>query len=358
MKRINLLIVVVSVTLLVVGCSGTQSKPTPTPQALIVPAVVSASGKLLPSRWATLSFQATGGGRVVEVKAQAGDQIEVGQVLVRLEDVDAKLALAQANAALKVTQAQLAQTKAGTKPAEIAAAEQGVKEASAAADAVTAQLAQLQAGARAADISAAEAEVVRLAGDVDRAQKAYNGVVAGRAEAKEYGIQAGGLGAAEEQMRAQLASIRAAYDAAQKRLAAAQSAVCGDGGQYHCARGRDALAGTKCAHAWRPGESACGDDRSFRGGRGARDGRSAGQRDVRCHQRQDAAGPRHTHCADVESGSGRCELYRHRRTRSARPGAALGHDGVHRYSGPMTDFKYQISNVKTQAPRGGPWAIK
>jgi len=219
MKRIKFLIVVVLVTLLVVGCSGTQSKPTPTPQALIVPAVVSASGKLLPSRWATLSFQATGGGRVVEVKAQAGDQIEAGQVLVRLEDVDAKLALAQANAALKVTQAQLAQTKAGAKPAEIAAAEQGVKEASAAADAVTAQLVQLQAGARAADISAAEAEVVRLAGDVDRAQKAYNGVVAGRAEAKEYGIQAGGLGAAEEQMRAQLASIRAAYDAAQKRLA-------------------------------------------------------------------------------------------------------------------------------------------
>ena len=216
MKRINLFIVVVSVTLLVVGCSGTQAKLTPTPQAPCVPAVVSASGKLLPARWANLSF--SGSGRVVEVQVQTGDPVEAGQVLVRLDDVDAKLALAQADAALKVAQAQLAQTKAGARPAEIAGAEQAVKEASAAADAATAQLAQLQAGARAADIAAAEAEVIRLTGDVDRAQKAYNGVVVGRAEAKEYGIQGGGLGQAEEQMRAQLASIRAAYEAAQKRL--------------------------------------------------------------------------------------------------------------------------------------------
>ena len=203
--------------LFVAGCSGQQAKPTPTPQAQIVPAVVSASGKLLPARWANLSF--LGSGRAVQVQVQAGDKVEAGQMLVQLDDVDARLALAQAHAARQVAQAHLAQAKAGPRPAEIAAAEQGVKEAAATAEAAAAQLAQLQAGARAADIADAEAEVIRLEGDLDRAQKAYNGVVVGRAEAKEYGIQAGGLGAAEEQMRAQLASIRAAYDAAQKRLA-------------------------------------------------------------------------------------------------------------------------------------------
>jgi HlyD family secretion protein len=213
-KTIILTLVLV---LCVAGCSGQPAKPTPTPDAQIVPAVVSASGKLLPAKWASLSLQP--GGRVVEVTVQAGDKVEAGQVLVRLDDVDAKLALAQANAALKVTQAQLAQAKASARPAEIAIAEQGIREALAAADAAAAQLAQLQAGARAADIAAAEAEVVRLQGDLDRAQKAYDGVVAGRAEAKEYGIQAGGLGAAEEQMRAQLATIRAQYNAAQQRLA-------------------------------------------------------------------------------------------------------------------------------------------
>jgi HlyD family secretion protein len=210
------IVITLILALFVAGCSGQQAKSAPTPQAPILPAVVSASGKLLPARWANLSF--SGGGQVVEVKVQTGDQVEAGQVLVQLDDVDAKLALAQANAALKVAQAQLAQTKAGARPAEVAGAEQAVKEAAAAADAATAQLAQLQAGARAADVAAAEAEVVRLTGDVDRAQKAYNGVVVGRAEAKEYGIQGGGLGQAEEQMRAQLASIRAAYEAAQKRL--------------------------------------------------------------------------------------------------------------------------------------------
>ena len=212
-KTIVLTLVLV---LFVAGCSGQQAKPTPTPQAQIIPAVVSASGKLLPSHWANLSF--LGGGRVVEVKVQAGDTVEAGQVLVRLDDVDARLALAQANAGLKVAQAQLAQTKVGARPAEIAAAEQGVKEASAAADASAAQLAQLQSGARAADVADAEAEVARLAGELDRAQKAYDGVLAGRAAAKEYGVPGGGLGQYEEQMRAQLNAVRASYGAAQKRL--------------------------------------------------------------------------------------------------------------------------------------------
>jgi multidrug resistance efflux pump len=216
MKQINILVVCLVAAFVVSGCSGQQAKPTPTPLAQIVPAVVSASGKLLPAEWANLSF--LGSGRVVEVKVQAGDKVEAGQVLVRLDDTDARLALAQANAALKVAQAQLAQTKAGAKPAEIAAAEQGVKEASAASDAAIAQLAQLQAGARAADIAAAEAEVARLAGELDRAQKAYDGVLAGRATAKEYGIPGGGLGQYEEQMRAQLNAVRASYAAAQKRL--------------------------------------------------------------------------------------------------------------------------------------------
>jgi multidrug efflux pump subunit AcrA (membrane-fusion protein) len=215
MKKI--LVITLVLVLFVAGCSGGQNKPAPTPSAdQIIPPVVSASGKLLPAKWANLASQT--GGRVVEVKVQAGDKVQAGQVLVQLDDVDAKLSLAQAQAALKTAQAQLVQLKAGARPAEIAAAEQGVKEAEAAASAAAAQLAQLQAGTRAADIAAAAAEVTRLAAELDRAQKAYNGVVAGRAEAKEYGIQAGGLGQAEEQMRAQLAAIRASYDAAQKRV--------------------------------------------------------------------------------------------------------------------------------------------
>ena len=215
MKKI--LVVTLVLALFVAGCSSGQSKSTPTPSAdQVIPPVVSASGKLLPAKWANLASQT--GGRVVEVKVQTGDKVQAGQALVQLDDVDARLSLAQAQAALKTAQAQLAQIKAGARLAEVAAAEQGVKEAEAAVNAAAAQLAQLQAGARAADIAAAEAEVARLAGELDRAQKAYDGVVAGRATAKEYGIPGGGLGQYEEQMRAQLNAIRASYGAAQKRL--------------------------------------------------------------------------------------------------------------------------------------------
>lgn len=214
MKKTILLTLILA--LFVAGCGGTQARPTPTPQAQIIPAMVSASGKLLPATWANLSFQPAG--RVAEVKVQAGDQVEAGQVLASLDDSDARLALAQANAALKVAQAQRAQLEAGARPAEITAAEQAVKEAQATANGAAAQLAQLQAGARVADIAAAEAEVARLAAELDRAQKAYDGVVAGRATAKEYGVPGGGLGQYEEQMRAQLNAVRASYGVAQKRL--------------------------------------------------------------------------------------------------------------------------------------------
>ena len=207
--------------LLATGCAGQSAKPTPTPQSPVLPAVVSASGKLLPVRWANLAFQS--GGRVAEVKVQSGDKVEAGQIVVRLDDADARLVLAQANAALKSAQAQLAQIKAGPRPAELASAEQGVKQAAAAVDGAAAQLAQLQAGAREADVATAQAEVARASAQLKQAQDAYEGVVEGRATAKEYGIQAGGLGQAEEQMRVQLASVRAAFEASQKRLAQLQA---------------------------------------------------------------------------------------------------------------------------------------
>lgn len=205
-----------AVVLFLTGCNTQTAKPVASEPAPIIPAAVSASGKLLPKQWANVA--APVGGRVVLVKVQTGDQVQAEQVLVQLDDTDAKLALAQAKAALQTAQAQLGQTKAGARPAEIAAAEQGVRQAEAAVAGAKAQLAQLQAGARAAEIAAAESDVVRASAALKQAQDAYDGVSQGRAAAKEYGIQVGGLGQAEEQMRVQLAAARASQDAAQKRL--------------------------------------------------------------------------------------------------------------------------------------------
>jgi len=235
MKRImvNVMSRIVACSLLValvftVSCSSnkstgarvTPSSGTPASEVLSSPDSIAVNGTLAPARHIELGSQMSG--QVKEV-AEIGNTVQAGQVLVRLDDTDAKLNLAQANATLKVAQAQLAQQKASAKPSEIAAAEQVVKEAEGQVWNASAQLAQLQSGAREGDLAAAQAEVARTAASLKQAQDAYDGVVEGRAAAKEYGIQVGGLGMAEEQMRIYLAAARASYEAAQKQLAQLQA---------------------------------------------------------------------------------------------------------------------------------------
>jgi len=76
------------------------------------------------------------GGRVVELLADEGDQVEAGQVLVRLDTalLDAQIEAAQAG--LEVAQARLAQAQAGARPEQIRQAEAGLAQAEAARDGV------------------------------------------------------------------------------------------------------------------------------------------------------------------------------------------------------------------------------
>ncbi len=217
MKKLTVTIVLLIVSFALTACG---SAPTPTPAASAstqpLPAVVSASGKVLPEQWANLSFQM--GGPIVKLQVQSGDKVQAGDVIAQLDDVDAKLAVAQAQAALTLAQAQLAQLKAGARSEQITQAEQAVAQAEATWQGARAHYGQVRSGPRAAEIAAAEAAVAKAASDLKFAEEAYNGVVEGRATAKQYGIPGGGLGKYEEQMRAQLQAIRAAYDVAQKQL--------------------------------------------------------------------------------------------------------------------------------------------
>jgi HlyD family secretion protein len=165
------------------------------------------------------------GGRVLEVRAQQGETVQAGQVVIQMDDSLLKAQLAQAQqsvaaaqAALKAAQANYDLLKAGAQTDQIAAAEQAVKTAQANVAGAQAQLAQMLAGPQAADIAAAQAAVAQASSDVTFAQQAYDGVVEGRATAKAYGVPGGGLGLMEEKMRAQLQAIQANYDVAQKRL--------------------------------------------------------------------------------------------------------------------------------------------
>jgi len=201
MKNMILFLVLV---LLVTSCGGTQARPSPTPQAELIPAVVSASGKVLPARWANLSFRVSG--RVVEVPVQAGDKVKAGQVVARLDDGDARLALAQANAALKMAQAQLAQLKAGARVEEITQQQQAVQAAQAALSGASARLEQLQRGPRQAELAAAESGL--------RQAEAEWKVQADNYKAN---LREGNLGLTEEHLRYRLQAAEEAVKAARAR---------------------------------------------------------------------------------------------------------------------------------------------
>ena len=220
MKKINFVIALLVVSIILAACgSAPAATPTLATAAQPLPAVVSASGKVLPSRWANLSFET--GGLLVELKAQLGDQLKTGDLIARIDDTDARLAVAQAGAALVTAQAQLAQLKVGARPEEIAQAEQTVKAAAAAWQGAQAQYAQLRSGAQAADIAAAEAALAQAAVErkvaqdsYDLASKCYNFK---RPDGTKDSI-CPSLGTAEEQARAALAAAEEAYHAAQQRV--------------------------------------------------------------------------------------------------------------------------------------------
>jgi HlyD family secretion protein len=204
MKKTTFVITLLIVSVVLAACG---SAPTPTPDASAakqpLPAVVSASGKVLPEQWANLSFRA--GGPIVELKAQNGEAVKAGAVLARLDAVDAKLAVAQAEAALAVAQAQLAEMKAGARTEQVVQAEQAVAQAEAAWRGAQSQYGQLKAGANAADIAAAEAAIAAAFTERKVLQDTYDKI-------DSFG------GPLEEQTRARLNAANQAYTAAQQRL--------------------------------------------------------------------------------------------------------------------------------------------
>ncbi len=176
---------------------------------------VSASGKIVPVRWTPLSF--TPGGQV-EVLVEEGQTVAAGQVLARLDDAEQQHAVHAAKASLALAEADLAQLKAGTRPEDLAAAQSALDAAQAQLAGATAERDRLVKGAQAADLSASQAALDKAQADLKIAQDTYEAVSNGRSDAKQYGVKGRGLGAAEEQMRAQLEAARQARDAAQVRL--------------------------------------------------------------------------------------------------------------------------------------------
>jgi HlyD family secretion protein len=147
-----------------------------------------------PVRYAQLGFSI--GGRVKERLVEQGEVVTVGQALVRLDDTQQLVAIAQARAGLQQAEAQLAGLQAGARVEEIATAQAVVDEARArlqslrdettqtteesAAQAVLAaaeaKLTQLQAGPTEGAIIGVRAELQQANAAVQNAQAAYDQV--------------------------------------------------------------------------------------------------------------------------------------------------------------------------------------
>jgi len=140
------------------------------------------------------------GGRVVELLADEGDDVEAGQVLVRLDGtlLDAQIEVAQA--ALDVAQAGLAQAQAGARPEQIRQTEAALAQAEAGRDGayrawqdaiairdnpqeLDAQIVRAQAQVAAAEAALAQAIALKDAAEI--ADDAYHDGMEELQEAKE-----------------------------------------------------------------------------------------------------------------------------------------------------------------------------
>lgn len=213
------------------ACSqGTAAQPPATPVQAADAGLVIAEATLEPVQW--IALRTTTGGPVAAVLVAEGDRVAAGQLLVRLDDRDAQIAVQQAAAAVAAAEAQLAELQAGARPEELAAAEAQVKAAQAGLTQAVAQRDALQSGTQSARAAAA-AQVATAEAAAWEAKNIYDhyGWQLGDGATKQWQAAEATLDAAEaEQVQAQeggAAQIRAANAAvsaaaAQRALAEAQ----------------------------------------------------------------------------------------------------------------------------------------
>lgn len=156
MRRLALSIVIIT-TILFAGCTPTpDTNPIADFDTDFTPSV-SVTGKLLPAVWSNVSAQS--GGTINNLLVNQGDTVSAGDTLIQLDDRDAVLALAQAESALAIAEAQLTQLQTGPRTAEIEVAEAQVAAARVAISQTLSQREQLDAGSFNAQLDAAKAQV-------------------------------------------------------------------------------------------------------------------------------------------------------------------------------------------------------
>ncbi len=223
-RRRTLWIVLLAAAVLLGACQSPSGvAPTPEPADDQAEPFVSVTGRVVPARWAELSFGASA--RVAEVLVAEGQAVTAGQVLARLDSAELDAAVAQAGAAVQVAEADLARLQAGARPQEVrsaeaardavqqavagaergvAVAEAGVAAANAALGSAQAAFAQIKAGPTADEVERARQQV-ELAKAQRYALQNTRDAVGGRID--KPGYQAGAYEAAEGQVMAAEVSV-------------------------------------------------------------------------------------------------------------------------------------------------------
>lgn len=169
----KLIVLSLATALLLGGCGGmpmpsSDAAETPTPEPAPKVGTVAADATIEPAHWSELRFET--GGVVAEVLVEAGDVVDAGDVVARLDPTEAELTVQEAEFALASAEATLAQLETGPRAQEVAAAEADLADAEAELERAVAQRAEVTGGTTEADIALAQAEVTAAEGEWLRAR--------------------------------------------------------------------------------------------------------------------------------------------------------------------------------------------
>lgn len=200
--------------ILAVGCSGGLVGSPSSP--------LTASG-VIEAR--EVSITAEVGGRIVDISADEGDEVEEGAILVRLDTALPEAEMGRAQAAIALAQANLAQVKAGARDEEIQAAQAAVEKAIAAREGarrawddaravlenpqeLNLQIAEAETQLALAEHQLSQAQAQLATAQIMRDEYKWDGSAEGQALYEAYGYQ--------------VSAAEAALAAAQEQLAGAQ----------------------------------------------------------------------------------------------------------------------------------------